>query len=745
MKLNLKNLLGQFGSVDLLNQNFNNIESELQNKVLYRDNPDGEPNAMQNDLDMNSFSILNAGEISSTGGTNNNSSNIINADTISDLQNIDITNFSTGKPVIMIERISDSQSGGGFFYLIKNDLSTEVSFDEITTGEGDGGIYIAPASDKTGSSGAWVRFFENEIHTSWYGLGDGTDQVSLFQEIVSKTKPNETWVFDKDFTTSGKAIISNKSGVNIKSLDCVISEIGEIDSTFEFSNCNRCIIEGFRVIGDEDEDTFVADNIGPSFYFVRFVDSNDCHAQFNIISEKSAGFHIQRCTNCVAKENKHVGIFQTPVNAPDQVNGVNSFFVESGSHNYAIGNKSINAGTGIITGLDSDYAFITNNYVLADRDNSIYISSGTNCLVEGNTCVNSHRGSGCKARGDRTRVVNNCFDQCLLGVTISGEPGINVDVYNTNGNYSIVSNNIFTACSLGVNIDLVMDSDNDGVDDEFCRDAIVNSNKFVSCGGNDPTGNVTISLPSAIRIRGGNGHSIDNNWIDSRLDINSSNAIAFFTNNSPIKHGYSVSHNTFRGADWNRVISVDTVVRSNFIGNQVISDNPNTMLWLENVTDSDISHNSSVGSGSGVEIRNGSKNNILAYNRASFHLAFDTNNAFYGNIPVEQDNKNFALTLDTWELSIAQHQSLMVIASVEVVATDSSNAEIIFDLDENGGTTATNSFRFASVDRNSVEAGTSSEFMTGTFYVPRGASFQLRNSVDPNGTNNIQTIYAIGV
>lgn len=47
-----------------INQNFTDIESELQNKVLYRDNPDGEPNQMENELDMNSNDIANVNTLS---------------------------------------------------------------------------------------------------------------------------------------------------------------------------------------------------------------------------------------------------------------------------------------------------------------------------------------------------------------------------------------------------------------------------------------------------------------------------------------------------------------------------------------------------------------------------------------------------------------------------------------------------------------------------------------------------------
>lgn len=42
-----------------INTNFQAIEGELNDKVLYRDNPDGEPNQMENTLDMNNNRIIN--------------------------------------------------------------------------------------------------------------------------------------------------------------------------------------------------------------------------------------------------------------------------------------------------------------------------------------------------------------------------------------------------------------------------------------------------------------------------------------------------------------------------------------------------------------------------------------------------------------------------------------------------------------------------------------------------------------
>lgn len=66
MKLTFRDLVTGLLSTSELNNNFSDIESELQNKVLYRDNPSGEPNAMQHDLDMNGYNIVNAGA-NSTG------------------------------------------------------------------------------------------------------------------------------------------------------------------------------------------------------------------------------------------------------------------------------------------------------------------------------------------------------------------------------------------------------------------------------------------------------------------------------------------------------------------------------------------------------------------------------------------------------------------------------------------------------------------------------------------------------
>jgi hypothetical protein len=66
-KIDLPTISSGYASNTTFNTTFNTIENEFQQKVLYRNNPDGEPNSMQNDLDMNSNDINNVKDITMTG------------------------------------------------------------------------------------------------------------------------------------------------------------------------------------------------------------------------------------------------------------------------------------------------------------------------------------------------------------------------------------------------------------------------------------------------------------------------------------------------------------------------------------------------------------------------------------------------------------------------------------------------------------------------------------------------------
>ena len=59
-KITLSNVASGYNRQSI-NTNFEEIETALEDKVLYRDNPTGEPNQMEQDIDMNGNSLLNYG------------------------------------------------------------------------------------------------------------------------------------------------------------------------------------------------------------------------------------------------------------------------------------------------------------------------------------------------------------------------------------------------------------------------------------------------------------------------------------------------------------------------------------------------------------------------------------------------------------------------------------------------------------------------------------------------------------
>ena len=108
--------------------------------------------------------------------------------TIAELRAIPISALSNGR----LGKISTTKRAGDFTWQ-SGDFSIEVANDEVTPGEGDGGIYIAPSGDKTGASGAWKRVITSEgvVHVAWYGAaGDGvTDDSPVVQHVADLGYP----------------------------------------------------------------------------------------------------------------------------------------------------------------------------------------------------------------------------------------------------------------------------------------------------------------------------------------------------------------------------------------------------------------------------------------------------------------------------------------------------------------------------------------------------------------------------
>ena len=102
-KLSISDIQSGYASTTALNLSFNLIEDEFNNKVLYRNNPSGEPNQMLNDLDMNSNDLLNVGGLSATSLTVNG------VDYLASMQTV-YNNYTSITQSVTVS--TDSPSGG---------------------------------------------------------------------------------------------------------------------------------------------------------------------------------------------------------------------------------------------------------------------------------------------------------------------------------------------------------------------------------------------------------------------------------------------------------------------------------------------------------------------------------------------------------------------------------------------------------------------------------------------------------
>lgn len=104
--------------------------------------------------------------------------------TLAELQGLGTQEENTVRD--MIERTTGNFGGGKFIARV-GDYSSQAVGDEVNTGQGDGGRWIAFGNDLTGASGAWERLDDGrnvDLDPTWYGVTlDSTDAAGNAEKL----------------------------------------------------------------------------------------------------------------------------------------------------------------------------------------------------------------------------------------------------------------------------------------------------------------------------------------------------------------------------------------------------------------------------------------------------------------------------------------------------------------------------------------------------------------------------------
>jgi hypothetical protein len=92
------------------------------------------------------------------------------------------TGTEDGQAALTSYRTTLGDKGGGHWYWDSSDLSTQVTEDT------ESGVYAAPDSDPTGSSGAWIRQYEYALDVAWFGASpsaSGAENATAFIATIA--------------------------------------------------------------------------------------------------------------------------------------------------------------------------------------------------------------------------------------------------------------------------------------------------------------------------------------------------------------------------------------------------------------------------------------------------------------------------------------------------------------------------------------------------------------------------------
>lgn len=174
-------------NLQVINDNFQKIEDELNNKVLYRDNPTGEPNAMSSDLDMNSKRVFNLPEPLSPSEAAR-LQDVQNA--ISGTNQANLINFTPAGDIVATNVQAAIVEVDNELHAIDSQIRTDLA---NTSDLGRGDALIGTKRGLTGAVGLtlhnWIETHAINVKEFGAVLDGVTDDTSAFVAAAATGKP----------------------------------------------------------------------------------------------------------------------------------------------------------------------------------------------------------------------------------------------------------------------------------------------------------------------------------------------------------------------------------------------------------------------------------------------------------------------------------------------------------------------------------------------------------------------------
>jgi len=385
-KITLDSVISGFKSVTRLVSNFSKIEDSLNNDVLWRDNPEGEPNQMEDDLDMNTNRITNL------------PSPVNDTDAV---RWVDVKDGVTG-----VNEVVPSQSGNEKVALTTN--GTSLVFGAVDSDNVD----FLQAGTGAVATDVQSKLRETVSVKDFGAVGDGvTDDTAAIQAALDAALgdvvfPAGTYRVNSVDTVSNidlkavghvtmklyatATIIFNSVGDNV-----TISGFGfDLDDTVNSIGVNDAGGENVTIRDNKFWQHVIALNLNSSGNSIKFINNAVIGGAYGVlVNTFASGSNLVISNNIFDGQNLTTNRDAVEINLPTSGSGVFPYISISDNiiRNYDSGSAASGFGVGIANG---QHISVSNNVIdncghqgIHVEDNSRFIS------VIGNVVSNTGNGT----------------------------------------------------------------------------------------------------------------------------------------------------------------------------------------------------------------------------------------------------------------------------------------------------------------------------------------------------------------